>query len=67
LFEAAWKNPRTLGFVFTLTLIYCHLGPFARHVVSVLDQRLALPPDEHGVENLPNESPEPALVALVGG
>jgi len=36
LFEAAWKNPRALGFVFTLTLMYCHLGPFARHVVSVL-------------------------------
>jgi hypothetical protein len=47
--------------------MYCHLGPFARHVVSVLDQRLALPPDEHGVENLPNEAPEPALVAVVGG
>ena len=68
LFEAAWKNPRALGFVFTLTLLYCHLGPFARHAVSVLDQRLALPPpDEHGVENLPNEAPEPALVAVVGG
>jgi len=68
-FLAAWygaarKNPQAVHCVFTATLFFCHLGPFARHVLSVLDRRLEmLPVDEHGIERLPAAVGEAELAA----
>jgi radical SAM superfamily enzyme YgiQ (UPF0313 family) len=46
LLDIARKNPRALDHVFTMTLMYFHLGTFATHVVSVLERRLAMLPAE---------------------
>lgn len=63
-YEAARKNPKAVVSVFTMTIFYCHLGPFARHVASVLDRRLALlSADEQGVEHLPTTIREVELAA----
>src|ERR1700730_470786 len=54
LLETARKNPRALDCVFTMTLMYFHLGPFAAHVASVLERRLAtLPAGERSALSLP--------------
>lgn len=68
-FATLRRNPETLGCVFTTAAFYLHLGPFARHVISVLDKRIAaIPEDGEGLEvfgdaqapaRLP--APEPAL------
>jgi hypothetical protein len=64
LYETMRKNPDAAPCVFSMTLMYLHLGPFARHVASVLDRRLAmLPADEHAIEMLPTRSFEPDLAA----
>jgi radical SAM superfamily enzyme YgiQ (UPF0313 family) len=64
LYETVRKNPDAAPCVFSMTLMYLHLGPFARHVVSVLERRLAmLPADEHAIEILPTRSLEPDLAA----
>ena len=55
--------------MFTTAAFYLHLGPFARHVISVLDKRIAaIPEDGEGLELFgdaqapaPLPAPEPAL------
>ena len=41
LIHCARKNPAALQMLVINMVTYLHLGPFARHVVSVLDQRIA--------------------------
>jgi radical SAM superfamily enzyme YgiQ (UPF0313 family) len=54
LLETARKNPRALDSVFTMALLYFHLGTFAAQVVSVLERRLEmLPAEERGALSLP--------------
>jgi hypothetical protein len=62
LLETARKNPRALDAVFTLTLLYFHLGTFATQVVSVLERRLAmLPAEERSALSLPLSAREAEL------
>jgi radical SAM superfamily enzyme YgiQ (UPF0313 family) len=42
--DCLWHNPRSLRAVLKLSLVYLHLGPFSRHAVNVLDQRIASDP-----------------------
>jgi radical SAM superfamily enzyme YgiQ (UPF0313 family) len=66
LYQAAKKNPGAVNGVLALTIMYFHLGPFARGIVSVLDRRLALlPADDYGIESLSGGKFEPEL-AMAG-
>jgi radical SAM superfamily enzyme YgiQ (UPF0313 family) len=63
-FATLRRNPENLACVFMSAAFYLHLGPFARHVVSVLEKRIAaIPEDGDGLEvfgNTPVPSrPEP--------
>ncbi|HZT89439.1 MAG TPA: radical SAM protein [Stellaceae bacterium] len=63
LFELLRSNPGSLYCLFTMTLFYCHLGPFAQHVAKILERRLEmLPLDGQGIEGL-LESSAGALAA----
>jgi hypothetical protein len=64
IYESVRTDPASLPCVFTMTLMYCHLGPFARHVAALLDRRMALlPADERGVEICPIAEPKAELAA----
>jgi hypothetical protein len=38
--NCAQTNPAALRFIMSLMAMYLHLGPFSRHVISVLDRRI---------------------------
>jgi hypothetical protein len=38
--NCAQTNPAALRFIMSLMAMYLHLGPFSRHIISVLDRRI---------------------------
>jgi hypothetical protein len=59
--ECATKNPQWARIIVLLTAFYLHLGPFSRHVIGQLEQRLD---ESQDVEPHLHASAEPPDVAV---